>query len=223
MKVVALVPIKLNSERLPNKNIKKFHNGRPLIYYILNTLIKIKTIDEVYVYCSDEEIKKYIPIGIKYLKRNKKLDTSETKINEVLSAFAEDVEADVYVMTHATSPFIKAESIEKGLSSVIDDDYDSALAVKKTQEFFWKDGKPFNYDLNNIPRTQDLDEIFCETSGFYIYNKDTISNYNRRIGFNPYLVEVSQIESIDIDEQEDFDIANAVFNFFINEGEDYSE
>jgi CMP-N-acetylneuraminic acid synthetase len=136
MKVVALVPIKLNSERLPNKNIKKFHNGRPLnIYYILNTLIKIKTIDEVYVYCSDEEIKKYIPIGIKYLKRNKKLDTSETKINEVLSAFAEDVEADVYVMTHATSPFIKAESIEKGLSSVIDDDYDSALAVKKTRVF----------------------------------------------------------------------------------------
>jgi CMP-N-acetylneuraminic acid synthetase len=215
MKIVAVVPIKLNNERLPNKNIKSFDNGLPLINYILETLKKIKKIDEIYVYCSNEDINKYMPSGITYLKRNEKLDTSEVKMNEVLLAFAKDVEADIYVMTHATAPFIQAQSIEKGLLNVIDNNYDSALAVKKIQEFFWKDGKPFNYDLNNIPRTQDLDEIYFETSGFYIYKKDIITNYNRRIGFKPYLVEVSEIESIDIDEQEDFDIANAIFNYIL--------
>ena len=76
----------------------------------------------------------------------------------------------------------------------------------------WKDGKPFNYELNNIPRTQDLQALYEETSGFYIYKGDVISKYNRRIGEKPYIVEVGEIEGIDIDELEDFEIADAIFN-----------
>ena len=63
MKTVAFVPIKLNSERLPFKNIRLFKNGKPLIYYILNTLKKVSEIDEIYVYCSSDEIIKYFPGG----------------------------------------------------------------------------------------------------------------------------------------------------------------
>lgn len=212
MKVVALVPIKLNNERLPNKNIKSFSNGNPLISYILKTLLTISSIDEVYVYCSNRKICDYIPKEVKYLERSSELDTSQTKINEVLTSFANDVDAGIYVLCHATSPFIKANSIEQGLFNVINNEYDSALSVQKLQEFLWKDGSPFNYDLANIPRTQDIDPIYYETSGFYIYRKELIISHNRRIGYTPYLVEVSKIESIDIDEQEDFDIANAIFN-----------
>ena len=217
MKIVAVVPIKLNSERLENKNIMPFDNGKPLCSYILETLLKVSEIDEVYVYCSNDDIKKYIPETVKYLKRSETLDQNTTKINEVLLAFAHDVEADIYLMTHTTAPFVKKESIKKGLQAVLTKEYDSSFAAKSLQEFMWKDNKPFNYDLENIPRTQDIAPFLCETSGFYIYNRDTILKKKRRIGDKPYIVEVSGIETVDIDEKEDFDIANAIYNFIIKE------
>ena len=212
MKTVAIVPMKLNNRRLPQKNTKCFTNGKPLCWYILSTLLTVDDIDEVYVYCSNPDIKEFIPDGVKYLRRSELLDQDTTKMNEVLSCFAEDVSADVYVMTHTTAPFISKESIEKGMNAVISGEYDSAFAAKKLQDFLWKDGKPFNYELDNIPRTQDLSPLFEETSGFYIYKSDVMTKLNRRIGDKPYIVEVGEIESIDIDEPEDFMIADAIFN-----------
>lgn len=138
MKIVAIVPMKLNNTRLPQKNTKSFTNGKPLCYYILNTLLKIKKIDEVYVYCSNENIKEYIPEGVKFLKRSVSLDTDKTSMNEVLKAFADDVFADIYVMTHTTAPFISAESIEKGLDAVLSGMNDSAFAAKNSRIFCGK-------------------------------------------------------------------------------------
>lgn len=213
MKIVAVVPMKLNNRRLPQKNTKAFTNGKPLCYYILSTLLKIKSIDEIYVYCSNPDIKEFIPEGVRYLKRSSSLDQDTTKMNEILKNFAEEVPADIYVMTHTTAPFISAESIEKGLKAVISGAYDSSFAAKKLQDFLWKDGVPFNYQLSNIPRTQDLPVLYEETSGFYIYKKRIIIESNRRIGENPYIVEVGEIESVDIDEKEDFVIADAIYNY----------
>ncbi len=212
MKTVAVVPMKLNNRRLPQKNTKSFTNGKPLCSYILSTLLKVSGIDEVYVYCSNPDIKNFIPEGVNYLKRSESLDQDSTKMNEVLKCFAEDVPADIYVMTHTTAPFISSESIEKGLNAVLSGEYDSSFAAKKLQDFIWKDGKPFNYELNNIPRTQDLEPLFEETSGFYIYRSEVMTKLNRRIGDKPFITEVGEIESIDIDEPEDFEIADAVFN-----------
>ena len=214
MKTVAIVPMKLNNRRLPQKNTRSFTNGKPLCYYILSTLLKVKDIDEVYVYCSNEEIKDFIPEGVNYLKRSTSLDQDTTKMNEVLQAFASEVPADLYVMTHTTAPFISVESIEKGLSAVMSGEYDSSFAAKKLQDFLWLNGKPFNYELNNIPRTQDLLALYEETSGFYIYKSDVMTKLNRRIGDKPYIVEVNEIEATDIDELEDFLIADALFNFY---------
>ena len=77
----------------------------------------------------------------------------------------------------------------------------------------WRDGVPFNYDLENIPRTQDLPPLYEETSGFYIYRENVINEMGRRIGNKPYIVEIGEVESIDIDEPEDFMIADAIYNF----------
>lgn len=213
MKIVAVVPMKLNNSRLPQKNTKPFTNGRPLCNYILSTLLTVSSIDEVYVYCSNPGICNYIPDDVKYLRRSNKLDQDTTKINEVLSSFARDVPADIYVLAHTTAPFIKKESIERGLLAVKSGEYDSSFAAKKLQDFLWKNGAPFNYELDNIPRTQDLPVLYEETSGFYIYRNEVMTKLNRRIGKNPFIVEVGEIESIDIDEAEDFVIADAIFNF----------
>ena len=87
--------------------------------------------------------------------------------------------------------------------------------VERLQEFLWKDGKPFNYSLTKVPRTQDLEPIYCETSGFFIYTKELMLMEHRRVGHKPYLVEITKIEATDIDEPEDFKIANAIYNEII--------
>ena len=219
MKTVAVVPMKLRNRRLPQKNTKPFTNGKPLCHYILSTLLTVSGIDEVCVYCSNPDIRQYLPEGVRYFRRSESLDLDTTKMNEVLQCFAKEVPADVYVMTHTTAPFIKKESIEKGMEAVYSGRYDSAFAAKKLQDFLWKDGAPFNYSLDNIPRTQDLPPLYEETSGFYIYKSEVITGYNRRIGERPYIVEVGEIESIDIDEPEDFVIADAIFNHVFKDKE----
>ena len=212
MKIVAIVPMKLNNRRLPQKNTKRFTNGKPLCSYILSTLLEIDKIDEVYVYCSNPEIKEFIPNKVKFLQRSESLDKDTTSMTEALTCFTKEVPADIYVMTHTTAPFISKESIQKGLESVVSGKYDSSFAAKKLQDFLWMEGKPFNYTLDNIPRTQDLQPIYEETSGFYIYTHDVMTELHRRIGENPFIVEIGEIESIDIDEAEDFIIADAVYN-----------
>ena len=212
MKIVAYVPMKLNNERLSNKNTRAFDNGRPLLTYILETLCQVKGISDIYAYCSNNTITKYLPPQVKYLTRCTSLDQSETKINEVMLGFAHAVNADVYVLAHATAPFVSVTSIEDGISKILTEGYDSALTVIKVQDFLWKDGKPFNYDPSFVPRTQDLPPMYAETTGLYIYTRNLIIDQNRRVGDRPYLIPVSKIEAIDINEPIDFDIANAIFN-----------
>lgn len=212
MKIVAVVPMKLNNTRLPGKNIKSFTNGLPLCHYVLDTLLSIDMIEQTYVYCSNEDICKFIQPEIKFLSRPKKFDLDSAKMNDILFDFSQKIDADIYVMTHTTSPFINKKSILSGLNAVLSAKYDSAFAAKKIQDFLWQNGAPLNYELSNIPRTQDLPIIYSETSGFYIYKKEVI-NQKRRIGFKPFIVEVSEIEAIDIDEPEDFIIADAMYNY----------
>lgn len=215
MKVVALVPIKMNNERTPGKNTKKFDDGTPLIQFILRTLLKTEEINEIYVYCSREEIQDYMIPGVKFLKRDSKYDTAQANVNDMFYAFSQEIPADIYVLAHATAPFLQASSIDEGVRAVKSGKYDSAIAVKKMQEFIWKDGLPFNYDPDKIPRTQDLDPLFVETTGLYIYNRDVIQERRSRIGALPYMLQVSPIEATDINNLIDFEIANAINEIII--------
>lgn len=187
-----------------------------MLRYILKTLKQAKSIDEIYVFCSNDSIKEYLPHGVIFLERIEALDASTTKINEVIGAFINEIDADVYVLAHATSPFIKVNSIEKGLTKIISEGYDSALSVQRMQEFLWMDNEPFNYNLSEIPRTQDLKPFYVETTGFYMFKREVFLESNKRVGTKPFLVEISKLESIDIDEKEDFEIADALFNFSIS-------
>lgn len=217
-KTVAFVPLKLNNERLPGKNTKPFKGGKPLLTYILSTLTKVNGIDEAYVYCSNEEVKKYLPEGIKFLKRSESLDTGSTLIIDVLKAFANDVDADVYVLTHATAPFIRPSTIETAIKKVQSNEYDSAFTVRAVQEFLWIDGQAI-YDTARIPRTQDINNVFAETTGLYVYTKELIQN-GRRIGCNPCGIPVDFIEATDINQPIDFELAQVIFdNYIKNESE----
>ena len=206
MKTVAFVPIKLNSQRLPHKNILKLA-GRPLCWHICNTLLNVAEIDDVYVYCSNDDVKQYLPNGIIYLQRPKSLDENHVKGFDIYDSFIKKIDADVYVLAHTTSPFIRAASIGNALQHVKSGEYDSAFSAEKIQTFAWYNSKPINYNLNDVPRTQDMEPIWVETSAFYIFRKELFTQNRRRIGFKPFIQETSGIEAIDIDEKKDFDLA----------------
>jgi len=214
MKSVALIPIKLNNERLPGKNLKPFDNGEPLINYTLKTALQVQQFDEIYVYCSQDSIVDFLPSGVKFLKRPESLDLPTTSITEVFTTFAETVDADVYAKLSVPNPFLSKNSFEKGLNAVLSGEYDSALTVTKHYEFLWIDGKPFNYDGKNIPRTQDLQPFYTETTGLYVFTKK-LAKQSRYIGERPFLIEVTAIEASDVDTAQDFEIANAIFNNII--------
>lgn len=202
MKAVAFVPIKLYNQRLPNKNIIDL-NGKPVCYYIFNTL-KDVNVSEVYCFCSDDSIVSYLPSHVSFLKRDKFLDKDTSNATELCTSFMQTVDADVYLMTHTTAPLIKSESINKGLS-YIEEGYDSSTSVFELRQFAWYNNEPVNYNPGYITRTQDLQPILLETSGFYVYRKEVIQR-GSRIGNKPSFVPVSDSEALDIDTKEDFEM-----------------
>ena len=219
-KIVSFIPIKLNNQRLPGKNTMIL-NGRPLCDYLFETIVGIDTIDEKFVYCSDEAICPYIDIykngNLRFLKRDKRLDGNEIKGLEIIDAFLRDVQADIYVLTHVTQPFTKAETIFKGIKKVVEEGYDSAFSAIKLQDYMWLNGKPMNYDPKDIIRTQDMDPVYMETGAFFIFRREVFTQQGQRIGVKPYICEVDHFEAIDIDDRDDFLFAEAAAKYLYGE------
>ncbi len=212
MKIVSFIPIKLNNQRLPGKNTLPL--GKKIMCdYIFETINKIIEIDEKYVYCSDESIKANIPEGICFLKRDDYLDGFQIKGLEIIEHFLDDVEADIYVLTHVTQPFTRASSIREALKKVISGEYDSAFSALPIQDYCWYKGKPFNYNMSDIVTTQNLEPIYMETGAFYIFTREVFEKYHQRIGVNPYIKIVDQIEAVDVDTAEDYKMAQIVARY----------
>ena len=174
MKRVAFVPIRLNSQRVVGKNLRML-GGKPLMTYLLSSLVAAKNIDEVYVYCSNPDICEYLPEGVKFLQRDERLDSNTTLGAEIYDAFTAEVDADIYILAHATSPFIRTATIEDAVARVDSGEYDSAFSAERVQTFAWWEGKPLNYSLEHIPRTQDLEPVYVETSAFFIFSSIPVS------------------------------------------------
>lgn len=211
MKIIAIMPLKLNNERLPGKNTKLL-GSKPLLSYELENLLNTKRIDDVFVYCSNEDVKKFLPSHVNFLKRSENLDLPTANFTQIFESFLREVDADIYVYAHATAPFITQQTMIECIDAVKSGKYDSAFCATKIQDFLWQDGKPLNFDATNLPRSQDLKEIYRETSGVYVFTKDVFNKLHRRIGETPFIKEVSYKEAVDINNPEDFELAQALLN-----------
>lgn len=211
MKIVAIMPIKLNNERLPGKNTRLLKE-KPLLQYELNSLLQTKMIDSVNIYCSDDAVCEFLPDGVNFIKRPKVLDLPTSNFTQIFESFMNNVDADIYVYAHATAPFITIETMKECISAVVSGEYDSAFCALKIQDYLWQNGEPLNFEATNVPRSQDLEPIYRETSGVYVFTKQTFIQCHRRIGMNPYVKEVSFKEAVDINNPEDFDLAVALAN-----------
>ena len=211
MTTLAIMPIKLKNERCPGKNTRML-GDKPLLQYELDNLKKTGLCDSICVYCSSEDVVPYLPEGVEYKKRSEYLDLPTSNFSQIFSAFMSDNDADIYVYAHATAPFITVQTMCQCIEAVRSGRYDSAFCALKLQDYLWKNGDPLNFDAANLPRTQDLDPIYQETSGVYVFTKHVFEKYHRRIGVRPFIKEVSLKEAVDIDNPEDFLLAEALLN-----------
>lgn len=208
MKVYAFVPAKGTSERIENKNMR-FLEGKRLYIRALETLLKCKEIDKVFLDSESEEMYKlcdYLPI--EFMQRNPEFANNKTDGHKMfMNEINNYPDADIYVQLLCTSPFIKSETIDRAIRKLKESEqFDSAILMKKDKYYFWEDGKP-KYDINHIPNSKDLPETITESMGLYIHKKDSAIKTQRRYGNSPMLIFGSLEELIDVNNPEDLEYA----------------
>ena len=208
MKFVGIIPVKLNSLRVPFKSIREI-GGKSLVSRAIAILNQVEAISETILYCSDETIRQYVDKGLSYtfVKRPVELDSDESTYNDVLGPITDEAETDYIVYLSCTSPFVKSETISDMIVNIESGEFDSAFAAFNMQGFCWFKGKPLNYDPTNVPRTQDLEPVLEECSSLYIFPRELLLECRRRIGFKPYIKTVDIFEGWDIDTMEDLEMA----------------
>lgn len=218
IKIVALLPMKDNSERVPNKNLKLFA-GKPLYHTIVNTLVKSKYIKQIIVDTDSEIIKNDLARNYKFIDiidRPAEIQGDFIPMNSIIAYDISQLNSDFFIQTHSTNPLLTSETLDMAIEIFFNkrETYDSMFAVTRNQSrLYWKDGKPVNHNPSELLRTQDLEPIFEENSNFYIFSKVSFLNAgNRRIGLKPMMFEVDKIEATDIDDPQDFVIAEVLYN-----------
>lgn len=123
-------------------------------------------------------------------------------------------EADAYLMTHTTNPAIRAETLTAAFEAYrqgLENGRDSLFSVNRYQtRFYREDGSPVNHDPSNLIPTQDLEPWFEENSCLYFFSKESFATSEARIGLKPILFETPRLESSDIDEPDDWELARVL-------------
>lgn len=214
-KFIALLPMKGHSERVPKKNLRNF-NTKPLYHHVMNTLLNCKNIKEVVVDtdCPDimKDIKENFP-QVTVLEREMSLRGDMVSMNLIIGDIISKVNGDLFIQTHSTNPLLKSDTIDEALELLLNnkEKHDSVFAVTELKtRLYDHEGTPINHDPTKLERTQDLKSIYEENSNFYIFTREAYGKRNCRIGENPAMFKVSKLESLDIDYEEDFIIAEAV-------------
>lgn len=216
MKLAALVPMRHVSERVPGKNYRIL-GDRPLFAHVIDTLLSCPSIDEVLIDTDSPSVVE--ASGQRYgnavtiLDRPIHLRGGQTPMNDVLRYDAYRVNADVFVQTHSTNPFLQRTTIERAIECYSSGgDHDTLFGVTRVQaRLYWEDGRPINHDPTNLARTQDLLPVYLDNSCLYIYDRETILTTSDRLGSKPQMFEIPPIEDFDIDEETDFTLAQFIW------------
>ena len=214
--VTALMPMKAHSERLPNKNIKIFH-GKPLYQVVLDTLIKSRYIKEIIIDTDIESILGLTDINqkVKIVQRPENLRGDYVPFMDIIEYDMNQTDATLFLQTHATNPILKTSTIDQAIITFNESvESDSLLSViRHDKRMYSHDKHPLNHDPHErLVRTQDLESIYSENSCIYIFSRESfMASRNHRIGQKPYFFEMSDIESIDIDHENEFFIAEKIY------------
>lgn len=217
------MPTRSGSQRIKDKNTKPFagyENG--LLELKLKQLIQV---EDVVIYLStNDELSKKIAMNIdahgtkiKVIDRPQELCLDSTLLSDLIEYVPSIVKEQHILWTHVTSPMISASLYQSAIHEFykhLKGGFDSLMTVKKLQEFLWsaEDNTFVTFDRATIkwPRTQDIKPLYQVNSGIFLASRKQYM-VGDRIGTKPYLLEVSSLESMDIDWEEDFELAEMVY------------
>jgi CMP-N-acetylneuraminic acid synthetase len=217
-RVVALLPMKANSERVKGKNFRLF-NGKPLFQWVLDTLLAVDEISQVVINTDARHI--LADNGLvdrdRVLIRDRKPEICGdfVSMNLVLGDDVANVPADIYVMTHTTNPLLTPDTVRQAIAlqqqGMASGSHDSVFTVNKHQTRFYRaDMSAVNHDPKNLIRTQDLEPWYEENSNLFVFSGASFAAANARIGLKPKMLEQRKTESIDIDDAESWEMAEAM-------------
>jgi CMP-N-acetylneuraminic acid synthetase len=214
-KIVALVPMRHDSKRVPGKNYRPMC-GKPLYAHIIETLLDCPEIAEVVVDTDSPIIidglaKDYPQVTVLLRPEDLRADTTPT--NEILIYDTAQVTADLFLQTHSTNPLLKASTVSRAIQQLrsLYPEYDSLFSVTRLQTRLWDQlGRAVNHNPAVLLRTQDLPPIYEENSCLYLFTRQTLLNRRNRLGERPLMFEMDAREATDIDEELDFLIAETL-------------
>jgi len=212
LSLLAVVPMKGHSERVPGKNLRPIA-GKPLFHWILGALLSSALVDEVMVDTDSDEIEAAVRTSYpdaSIHRRPAHLHGDMVPMHDIVASIADEISHSTLLQTHSTNPLLTATTIDSAIHQFeqVLDRHDSLLSVTAWQSrFFFADGRPVNHDPTELLRTQDLAPLLEENSNIYIAPTELIRRTRLRIGENPNLFQMDAAEAIDIDDQFDFELA----------------
>ena len=211
-RIVAIVPMRHHSERVPGKNFRPCAR-RPLYHHIIETLLACPSIDRVAIDTDSEFImddaRKNFP-QVQLIERPHHLREGTISMNDVLLHSVTQAIGSYYLQTHSTNPLLRAETISRAIQLFLDSypAYDSLFSATRFQARLWDHRtRPINHNPEILARTQDLLPVYEENSSIYIFPREVIEKRRNRIGERPMMMEIDRMEAWDIDEELDFRIA----------------
>ncbi len=212
MKTACFIPIKERSTRVPRKNFRLLNNRR-LFEYIIDAAIGSKSFDAIYIDTDSSEIMEYCKdLPVKIIDRDPELATDSANGNDLMNRWHNDYpNYENYFQLFATAPFLNLTTIKKCVNILLEEKkYDSVFTAIEHCGWYWFENEAINYDPRVLPRSQDAKKVFSETTGLYGIRKSALEKLNCRIGNNPYIHFINEIEAVDIDSELDFKIANFI-------------
>ena len=214
-KIKALMPMKGHSERVPDKNIRLLA-GKPACHWMLESLSNSKYIDEIIINTDSEKIANICneKFSVTILKRPDYLIGDMVGIQPLISYDIENTDGEFYLQTHSTNPLLTTKTIDNAIEKFFSQsEHDALFSVNEIrQRYYWPNGSGVNHNPDILQRTQDLDPIYFENSCIYIFSKQTNDKVKNRLGSNPMMFNMDPLESVDIDDIEDFYWAEYLLN-----------
>jgi CMP-N-acetylneuraminic acid synthetase len=208
-RIVALVPMRHKSQRVPGKNYRPLA-GRPLYQHIISTLLQCPEIAEIVVDTDSpvvmDGLRGSFP-QVRVLERPEHLRADAIPMNEILAYDTAQVEADFYLQTHSTNPLLHPETVSKALQALLAayPAYDSLFSVTRLQTRLWDQlGRAINHNPAILLQTQDLPPVYEENSCLYIFTRQKLLERRNRLGERPLMFELDPAEAWDIDDEIDF-------------------
>lgn len=211
--LVALVPMRHHSQRIPGKNYRPLA-GKPLYQHIIETLIAVPEITAIMVDTDSEPVLEGLQRDfpqVKLVERPETLRAPEIPMNEILAYDTAQIEADFYLQTHSTNPLLKAETLSAAIALFLSKypAFDSMFSVTRLQTRLWDSlTRPINHNPAILLQTQDLPPVYEENSCFYLFTRQNLLARRNRLGERQLMVEIPRLEAVDIDEEADFEIAD---------------